>query len=215
MKTAEPACSESMTVSRKISAAAAKKMTRQRKNSDAMAERPTDNLKELTSDVSKFASAKGEELRLRAGVLASDALSTFLTYFLLLLILGIVLGLSAIALLQWLNSILGTPWGTLCVLGAFLLALVVLWVKRNVLFRHLFTGLLTDRDKDQAEAAIAQARDQAASAQKAVENDYGKLRQGLAPARMVLNLFNRSSSWIEIVSAVLGIFRLTRKKRRK
>ena len=180
-----------------------------------MAERPTDNLKELTSDVSKFASAKGEELRLRAGVLASDALSTFLTYFLLLLILGIVLGLSAIALLQWLNSILGTPWGTLCVLGAFLLALVVLWVKRNVLFRHLFTGLLTDRDKDQAEAAIAQARDQAASAQKAVENDYGKLRQGLAPARMVLNLFNRSSSWIEIVSAVLGIFRLTRKKRRK
>ena len=39
---------------------------------------------------------------------------------------------------------MGSPWGTLIVAGAFLIALIALWVNRGKLFRDLFVKLFID-----------------------------------------------------------------------
>ena len=58
--------------------------------------------------------------------------------------LSLVLGLLSFALLQWLNGLVGSPWGTLIVAGVFLLALLVLFLNRQKLFRDLFVKLFID-----------------------------------------------------------------------
>ena len=95
----------------------------------------------------KYADLRVREARLKMSRSVSEAISRALSTFLLICILGIVLGLVAIVLLQWLNTVLGTPWGSLLVLGLFLVALVVLWLLRKRLFRGIFVGALAGDEK--------------------------------------------------------------------
>ena len=169
----------------------------------------------LGDDVTRFAAAKSEELKLKAAKCVSDVLSRFLTYFLLLVILGIALGLLAYALLQWLNGLFGAPWGTLSVLGVFLVALVVLWINKDRLFKHLFTGILTDKNSEELDTAIGYAESEAVLAKSAIDADYRSIKRKFTPAKMVMNFFSRKSGYIEIASALLSIIGLTRKKRKK
>ena len=48
------------------------------------------------------------------------------------------------ALLQWLNALVGSPWGTLIVAGVFLIGLGVLLLFRHKLFKDLFVKLFID-----------------------------------------------------------------------
>ena len=54
------------------------------------------------------------------------------------------LGLLSIALLQWVNGLLGAPWGTLLVAAFFVLVLIVLCMCRKQLFRNMFVKLFID-----------------------------------------------------------------------
>ena len=74
----------------------------------------------------------------------STALGQTLAYLLIFAVLAIVLGLLSFALLQWLNSLVGAPWGTLIVSAVFLIVLIVLWMNRQKLFRDLFVKLFID-----------------------------------------------------------------------
>ena len=102
------------------------------------------SLEGLAREAREYADLRIDELKLKATRGLSTALGQTLAYLLIFAVLAIVLGLLSLALLQWLNSLVGSPWGTLIVAGAFLTALVALWVSRGKLFRDLFVKLFID-----------------------------------------------------------------------
>lgn len=102
------------------------------------------NLSELAQEVREYANLRIDEAKLKATRGLSTALGQTLAYLLIFIVLSIVLGLLALALLQWINGLLGAPWGTLIVAGIFLIVLAVLWVFRGRLFRDLFVKLFIE-----------------------------------------------------------------------
>lgn len=98
----------------------------------------------LVTDLRNYADLRFDELKLRATKGLSTAFSQILVYLLIIAVLIMVLGLLAFALLQWLNSLLGAPWGTLCVCAVFIVLLVVLYLSRDRMFRDKFVKLFID-----------------------------------------------------------------------
>lgn len=101
-------------------------------------------LPELVREVREYTNLRIDEAKLKATRGLSTALGQTLAYLLLFVVLSIVLGLLSLALLQWINGLLGAPWGTLIVAGIFLIVLAVLWVFRSRLFRDLFVKLFIE-----------------------------------------------------------------------
>lgn len=102
------------------------------------------SLEKLAKEAREYADLRIDEAKLKATRGLSTALGQTLAYLLIIVVLAIVLGLLSFALLQWLNSLVGAPWGTLIVAGAFLIILIALWVSRGKLFRDLFVKLFID-----------------------------------------------------------------------
>lgn|SRR5574344_81168 len=105
----------------------------------------------LAEEAKKYADLKVDELKLKATKGLSIALSQLLAYLLIIAVLSIVLGLLSYALLQWLNVLVGAPWGTFIVCGLFAIVLVVLLILRKKLFRNLFVKLFIDIFYDRGE----------------------------------------------------------------
>lgn len=108
-------------------------------------------IERLAQEAKRYADLKTDELKLRAVRGLSTALSRLLSFLLIFVVLSLVLGLLAFALLQWLNVLLGVPWGTLLVLLVFVVALAVLIAQRGKLFSSAFVKLFMDAfyDKDE------------------------------------------------------------------
>ena len=102
------------------------------------------SLSELAQEAREYADLRLDEAKLKATRGLSTALGQTLAYLLIIAVLAIALGLLALALLQWLNGLLGAPWGTLIVAGVFLIALAILWAARSRLFTDLFVKLFID-----------------------------------------------------------------------
>lgn len=102
------------------------------------------NLSELAQEVREYANLRIDEAKLKATRGLSTALGQTLAYLLIFIVLSIVLGLLALALLQWINGLLGAPWGTLIVAAVFLILFCALWAVRGRLFRDLFIKLFID-----------------------------------------------------------------------
>ena len=102
------------------------------------------SLEKLAKEAREYADLRIDEAKLKATRGLSTALGQTLAYLLIIVVIAIVLGLLSFALLQWLNSLVGAPWGTLIVAGVFLIVLVALWVSRGKLFRDIFVKLFID-----------------------------------------------------------------------
>lgn len=103
-----------------------------------------DGFEQLARDAKRYADLRVDELKLKATRGLSTALSRLLSFLLIFVVLSIVLGLLAFAQLQWLNSLVGAPWGTLIVLAFFLVVLAVLIIYRKRLFRDMFVKLFIE-----------------------------------------------------------------------
>ena len=105
----------------------------------------------LAQETKDFVNLAVDEAKLKVTKGLSTALAQVLAWLFIICILAIVLGLLAFALLQWLNILVGAPWGTLIVAGVFILALVILLLCRKKLFRNMFVKLFIDvfYDKDE------------------------------------------------------------------
>ncbi len=101
-------------------------------------------LSEIAQQTREYVDLRIDESKLKLTRGLSTALGQTLAYLLIIAVLVIVLGLLALALLQWLNGLLGAPWGTLIVAGVFLIALAILWAARSRLFKDLFVKLFID-----------------------------------------------------------------------
>lgn len=99
---------------------------------------------EKTNSTKTYVNLRIDEVKLKAVKGLSTAFSRLFSYLLVLAVFIIVLGLLAIALLQWLNGVLGAPFGTLAVAGFFIIVLAVLVALREKLFRNSFVKPFID-----------------------------------------------------------------------
>ena len=106
---------------------------------------------ELVDEARHYADLRVDELKLRATSGLSLALGQLLAMLLIVAVLAITLGLLAFAMLQWLNGLMGAPWGTLTVFALYAVALAVLVTFRKKLFRNMFVKLFIDAFYDQEE----------------------------------------------------------------
>ena len=98
----------------------------------------------LGKDAQDYLDLAVDEAKLKITRGLSTALSQFLAYLVIICTLSLVVGLLSLALLQWVNGLVGAPWGTLIVAAFFLLVLVILCLCRQKLFRDLFVKLFID-----------------------------------------------------------------------
>lgn len=106
-----------------------------------MAEERLNDLERLARDAKRYADIRTDQIKLQATRGLATALGQVLSYLLIFVVLSIVLGLFAFLQLQWLNQLVGAPWGTVIVLGFFLVVLVILIAMRKKLFHNLFVKL--------------------------------------------------------------------------
>lgn len=98
----------------------------------------------ISKDVQEYVQLAVDEAKLKTTRALSNALSQFLSSLVIICTASLVLGLLSIALLQWVNGLLGAPWGTLLVAAFFVLVLIVLCMCRKQLFRNMFVKLFID-----------------------------------------------------------------------
>lgn len=123
--------------------------------------RNTNYVEDLASEARNYVDAKVDEVKLRATNGLSLALGKLLSLLLIIAVLIIVLGLLAYALLQWLNVAIGAPWGTFIICGVFAILLVVLYFRKDRMFRDTFVKLFinifyeTPEEKEKKESPKA------------------------------------------------------------
>lgn len=98
----------------------------------------------LGKEAQEFLNLAVDEAKLKITRGLSTAISQVLAYLVIIITLSLVLGLLSFALLQWLNGLLGAPWGTLAVAAVFVLILLILWLNREKMFRDMFVQLFID-----------------------------------------------------------------------
>ena len=98
----------------------------------------------LTKETQDYINLAIDEVKLKTTRGLSTALGQILAWLILIAVLSLVLGLLSLALLQWINGLLGSPWGTLIIAGVFLLVLAILFLNRQKLFRNMFVKLFID-----------------------------------------------------------------------
>lgn len=98
----------------------------------------------MTDDLKKYTDLKIDEIKLKAVRGFSDFFSRLSTCFVILIVGVMFLGLLSYALLRWLDTLIGEPWGTLCVAGLLLILLVILIACRKSLFRDRYVRLFID-----------------------------------------------------------------------
>ena len=121
-------------------------------------------MEELVNDLKRYVNLRVDELKYKSARSVSSALARVLSFFLIIVVFAIVLGLLAYALLQWLNAVVGAPWGTLIVAGGYTVLLAVLWRFRKKMFYHTFSNILLGEDPrdidDEIESISADIRAQ-------------------------------------------------------
>ena len=98
----------------------------------------------LADETRDYVNLAIDEVKLKTTRGLSTALGQILAWLIIIAVLSLVLGLISLALLQWINTLVGSPWGTLIVAALFALALFILWLNRQRLFRDMFVKLFID-----------------------------------------------------------------------
>lgn len=98
----------------------------------------------LAGETRDYVNLAIDEVKLKTTRGLSTALGQILSWLIIIAVLSLLLGLLSLALLQWINGLVGSPWGTLIVAAVFGLALLILFLNRQKLFRDMFVKLFID-----------------------------------------------------------------------
>lgn len=165
----------------------------------------------LTGSGKSYVDGRVTEVKLKAVKALSQSLSFVCGMLFFIAVLAIALGLFALAMVQWLNSVLGTPYGTLIVAGVFSALALVLFVTRRKIFRNhyvsMFAKLFFDDEKeinsfsDLERAQKQNSREIAESTALAKDTVQG-LKRRLSPVKLLSDLLARSSDVIDSAGTV-------------
>ena len=90
------------------------------------------------SCIRRYVDTRLEEARLKAADGVSSVVSQLISWLIIAMLLVILVCILDVALMQWLNDILGQPYGTLVAAGVIVIVIAVLFLLR----KRLFAGTL-------------------------------------------------------------------------
>lgn len=114
----------------------------------------------IFSGVRRYIDYRIEEGKLQAAKGFSDSLSVIAAVFISIILLLNALLLLSIAIMEWLNNILGTPWGTIITMGSLVILAAIFFFFRDFFFKKPFRKLFSKAfniKSDNLEADIQQA----------------------------------------------------------
>ena len=98
----------------------------------------------LLKEGKKYIDLRVEQLKLQIADSLSVVFANALSLLLVIALVVMLSGILAYALIQWLNMLLGCPWGTLAVAGLYVVLLICVLACRKRLFRNLFARLFAE-----------------------------------------------------------------------
>ena len=165
----------------------------------------------LTSNGKSYVDGRVTEVKLKAVKALSKTLSFICGMLLFFVVLAILFGVLALALIQWMNALLGAPYGTLAVAGLFALAALFIFIFRKKMFRSsfvaMFSKLFFDEDSDidsfsdlkKAEKENAEALHRCSEDTKDTLRD---LKVKLSPLNLLSELLSKSNDVIDNAGTV-------------
>ena len=160
----------------------------------------------LFPETREYVDLRLNQAKLKASKVLCRSLSMVLSMFLVVGVLLIVLGLVAYALLYWLNSAVGAPWGTLIVLCFFLIVLAVLWIFRKKLFSNMFVKFFTDDDSIRTSEDLDRA---ICLVDSRVEDHHRESKESLSGFKTA---FSAAGKGLRLASMITRFCRGTRRK---
>lgn len=165
----------------------------------------------LTSNGKSYVDGRVTEVKLKAVKALSKSLSFICGMLLFFVVLAILFGVLAVALIQWMNTLLGEPLGTLAVAGFFALLALVIFIFRKRMFRSsfvlMFSKLFFDEDSDIVSFSdLKKAEKDNAEALKKCSDDtkdtIRDLKVKLSPLNLLSELLSKSSDVIDTAGTV-------------
>lgn len=187
-----------------MSSSSATAMTRTKMPNSMDGQKPN-FIEDLGGDLKQYVNLRMDELKYKSARSASSAIAQVLSYLLIIVVLAIVLGLLAYALLQWLNAAIGAPWGTLIVAGVFLILLIVLWCLRGKMFYATFSNVFVGEDPDSVDRNIASLTSRINTQEKKLGRRYQSAKKRLRPVSLIASGFQSSSGKVLASSAASWI----------
>lgn len=90
------------------------------------------------TDIRRYIDIRFEEARLRVAKSVSSIVSQIASFLIVAILATILVCLLLVALMQWLNELLGMPWGTLIAAGGLVIIIAAILLFR----KRLFAGVL-------------------------------------------------------------------------
>lgn len=165
----------------------------------------------ISSQGKSYVDGRFTELKLKVVKALSQSLAFVCGMLFFIMVLAIMLGVLALALIQWLNTLVGTPFGTLIVAGFFALLALILFLLRKSLFRSRFVSMFAQLLFDEG-SEINSFSDLRKAEQKTAEDirkcseearrTIDGLKVRLSPLNLLAELFEKSSEVIDNAGSV-------------
>lgn len=165
----------------------------------------------LTGSGKSYVDGRVTEVKLKAVKALSQSLSFVCGMLFFIAVLAIALGLFALALVQWLNSVIGAPFGTLVVAAVFSAFAIVLFAVRRKIFRNhyvaMFARLFFDDEQEinsfsDLEKAQKRNRKEISESSALARDTVQGLKHRLSPIKLLSDLLARSSDVIDTAGTV-------------
>lgn len=165
----------------------------------------------LSSQGKSYVDGRFTELKLKVVRALSQSLSFVCGMLFFIMVLAIMLGVLALALIQWLNALVGTPFGTLIVAATFALLALILFLTRKSLFRSrfvsMFAKLLLDEDSDistfsDLRKAEKKTAEDIKRSSEDVSDTIDSLKVRLSPFNLLSELLEKSTSVMDSAETV-------------
>lgn len=187
-----------------------------------MVARKSTNLERMATELRQYADLRAEQAKLKATDGLSKVLSQFFVIILIIALVFIILILLAVVAIQWLNGVIGDPWGSVIVCGFFLVMLLVLILGRKKFFRGMFEKLFSGAFGMSEERNLAEnltlVNDKIKTQELAINGTAKAIKKSLTPVSMVANFVGNTSklfSWsnLALLASVFGKSRRGCKKK--
>lgn len=161
-------------------------------------------------NVRRYLDYRLEEVKLQSAKGLSDGMSVVTAVFIAVLLLLNALLLLSISFMEWLNGVLGLPWGTVIMLTFLILLAVIFFHFRNFFFRKAFRKLFSSAfnlKSENLDSDIRKASYYADIEEQRITRPVHKVAGFLLNSRNIIGFAATAATVIGSVSKFAGIFR--------
>lgn len=165
----------------------------------------------MASQGKSYVDGRVTEVKLKVVKALSRSMSYVAGMLIFILLAAVGFGLLALALTQWLNGLLGSPFGTLAVAGFFVALALIAFLLRKKLFRSgfvsMFAGILMDEEcgissYSDLMKAERENQDSLKACSDMTRDAFRDIRHRLSPLKLLSELLEKSNDVIDNAGVV-------------